>query len=182
VRLVDPAMHGGVVAIGATSGGIDYTAVEWHDGPGPTIEPTETAGSGAFKAIDGDGAVYVTDDHGLAVVRGGTRTVLAAATATTFATTVSPSADGQLIATFVDRQLAVLDAGGHELWQRNMWDIERIVFANDGRRIVVQTGGGLIELDATTGERVATSCAFEFGLHDTMPRAFPRNTPTACED
>ncbi len=179
VRLVDPTTHGGVVAIGVTGAGTSYTTVEWHDAPGPTIEPTELSGSGAFKAIDDDGSMYVTDEQELDVVRGGTRTRLAAAT---LSTAVSPSADGQLIATLEDRQLAMLDAQGRELWRRTLWDMERVVFASDARRIVVQTTGGLIELDATTGERLSASCAFDFGIHDTMPRAFPRNTTTACED
>jgi hypothetical protein len=180
LRLVDPATHGGLVAVGVAGAG-SYALVEWHDGPGPTIEPVETvvSGEGVLRGIDGDGSVYVADDHELDVVRGGTKTPLGAATLTM---SVAPSTDGKLIATVDDRQLAMRDAEGRELWRRTMWDIERIEFASDERRVVVQTSGGLVELDAMTGERITTSCAFDFGIHDAMPQAFPRNTPTACED
>ena len=76
----------------------------------------------------------------------------------------------------------MVDARGRELWRRTVWDIERVVFAADARSVVVQTSGGLIELDATTGERLATSRAFEFGITTRCRRRFHANLPTACED
>jgi len=78
--------------------------------------------------------------------------------------------------------LTMRDATGRQLWRRPVWNARIAVFSADGRRVVAATRGGLIELDAHTGERIAVACGYEFGLHDAPPRAMPANVPTACED
>lgn len=181
VRLVDPATHDGIVAFGALmQTNQSWALMTWHDsldvGVTSSSQPEDAS---HFKAFDDTGAAYMTTDDELEVVRGTEVTRLGRGRPAMF---VVPSHDGQLIATLDGNELAMRDAQGHELWRRASWDTETFAFSTDQRRLAVQTTGGLLLVDAQTGERIVSACAFGFGIHDTSAHWFPRGTPTVCED
>jgi hypothetical protein len=182
IRLVDPSTHNGIVAVGMTSeSGRSWRLLTWRDGGlDIKVAPSSQVEDGSsFKAFDANGTAYMTTEDELESIRDTEVTHLGRASLSTF---VVPSADGQLIATLDESELAMRDAQGHELWRRPMWNTEAFAFSTDERRLAVQTTGGLVVVDAQTGERLASACAFQFGLHDTNAHWFPRGTPTVCED
>jgi hypothetical protein len=48
--------------------------------------------------------------------------------------------------------------------------------------VIVATQSGILELDARTGERIATGCGWRFGLSTTEPARSAFDSPTLCEE
>jgi hypothetical protein len=57
-----------------------------------------------------------------------------------------------------------------------------MLFTRDGTRLLVRTTGGLLMLDAATGERLSAACGFTFGIMTKSPSATTLNTRPVCED
>jgi hypothetical protein len=180
VHLLDPAISNGVIAIAATSlGGLTWTLSAWSEGAGRALEPQSVLQNSRFQGFDDTGGIYMTTGDELDVRRGTEQQRLGHSS---MSMVVVPSRDGQRIAALDRNEVSMLDAHGHELWHRTVWNTEALVFSADQRELVLQTSGGLLQLDASTGERLASRCAFGFGLHKEIASWAPRNVPTVCED
>jgi hypothetical protein len=178
VQLLDPAKSGGAIAIGFTNtypGSFSY--LEWHG--------TETTGSDTIResstllGAGDDGTIYTYGKGELWAIRDREPHVLAKTNELEHA---SISSDGTLIAVADAANVTMYDSRGRALWQRELWQPETIELSKDQRRIAVASRGGLVELDAATGERIAAACAYGFGLHDTGWQQRTSNEPTVCED
>jgi hypothetical protein len=178
IQLVDPKSHDGIIAVGAY-GGEDSGYFEWHDGSGSALAATNDSGSGNLVGFGEDGAGYFISAAELVAVRDHARTDLGPIT---MPVSIKTSDDGRSIAVISTNMLAMRDQTGHELWRRPTWEVTSVVFSADGRRVIVSTRGGLIERDALTGERLAVSCGYDFGLRAEAPRSMPNNFVPACED
>ena len=126
-----------------------------------------------------DGTPYLAVDDKLVVERGGAHTDLGPIT---LQQGIQPSDDGALISIIADNTLEMRDNHGRVLWRRPVWNALHVTFSRDDRFAVLSTRGGLIELDARTGERVAVSCGYDFALRNEAPRSMPNNVAPACED
>jgi hypothetical protein len=175
IQLVDPKSHDGLVAVGAYAGE-PSGYFEWHDGSAAT---TNDSTGGVPVALGEDGTCYFVSAGELVAVRGHARTDLGPLA---MPASIKPSDDGRWIAVIADNMLAMRDHGGHELWRRPAWEVTGVLFSGDGRRVIASTRGGLIERDVLTGERLAVSCGYDFGLRLDAPRSMPNNVAPACED
>jgi hypothetical protein len=178
VRLLDPAKSGGIVAIGfSNTYQGSFTHFEWRG-----IEPKasdsvyETA---TLLGAGDDGTIYTYGNGELSAIHGRDTHHLAK---TNELGRGAISDDGTLIAVADTANVTMYDSSGRELWHRDLWQPDAMVFSKDQHRIAVASRGGLVELDAATGERLAAACAFGFCLHDTGWQQRTSNEPTVCED
>src|SRR5262249_55432799 len=95
---------------------------------------------------------------------------------------VAISGDGTLVATQVGQEIVMVDDSGAEKWRASVWGGGALGFIGGGKRLAVQAPGGFVALDATTGERVARECAWNFGLHDKQPDPMNVAQTSVCED
>lgn len=180
VRLADAraVAADGVVATGAASFGNRWRSVVWRAGEfAPEPELGGTAHRGTVLAIDAGGGIWSAHER-LSIWHGEQETSLVDGRVNMFA--LAP--DEQHFALAQGPSVTMRDRAGRVLWERAVWGATGGEISADGRRLLVQTEAGLIELDAATGDRVATACAFGFGLHDQAPAHAPAAGPTVCED
>jgi hypothetical protein len=178
VRLLDPAKSGGVVAIGfANAYRGSFTHFEWRGAePTPSESIYETA---ALLGASNDGTIYAYANGELLAIHDRDTHHLAK---TNELGRAAISDDGGMIAVSDTANVMMYDSRGRELWHHELWQPDAMVFSKDQHRIAVVSRGGLVELDAATGERLAAACAFGFGLHDTGWPQRTSNEPTVCED
>ncbi|HEY1550431.1 MAG TPA: hypothetical protein VGG28_21535 [Kofleriaceae bacterium] len=178
VDLVDPAKAGGIVAIGfSNTYQGSFSHIEWRGADTTASQPVYE--SSTLLGTGEDGTIYAYGDGTLSAIRDGKTRKLAKVNALEHA---SISDDGSLIAVADNANVTMFDSSGRVLWHRELWQPETIQFAKDQRRIAVSSRGGIVELDAVTGERIAAVCAFGFGLHESGWQERTSNAPTVCED
>jgi hypothetical protein len=188
VELFDPAVANGTVAI-ATSIDDQGTLYETFAGDQkPGTKPL--APSAKFRladapsfAYDRTGAIYAMQSKGdkayVVVFRGGKEVKRWRAETFTWG---AVDAAGKRIELHSPTSVMLFDADGHELWRTPMWAVNAVRFTNDGTKLIVNTGGGLVMLDAATGARLATACGWGFGLSTTEPSISEYNVPVVCAE
>ncbi len=178
VRLLDPAKSGGVVAIGfANMSQGSFTHIEWRGSEPTASEPVYE--SAALLGTSDDGTIYAYGNGELSAIHDRETHHLAK---TSELVRGAISDDGAMIAVADTADVTMYDSRGRELWRHELWQPDAMVFSKDQRRLAVASRGGLVELDAITGERLGAACAFGFGLHDTGWQQRTSNEPTVCED
>jgi hypothetical protein len=186
VEPLDPKLAGGVVAVAATQD-LDGLALEtFRD----TAQPTSRVAieNGKLLGVDRTGAAHVVADrrfeHGvesaIIVYRSGRE--VATVRHHVAAHFGAVNSDGAGYVLFDSHAVVALDRQGNERWRSPVWNGIAAQFTGDGRRVLVATGGGLVELDAATGKRLASKCGWEFGLHDTRPSEELLQGPLACAE
>ena len=167
VRLLDPTIAGGTRAVVSinTEAHSEVTRL-----PGGKSKPL----AGYLLAIDDRGHAYSTDNtktlyrDDVIVERDG-------------ADVPSPDHAGKRLALTGNGGVRLLD-GGVERWKLPLWGVMAVTFSDDDSQLLVRTTGGLTIVDAATGERVATACAWSFGLFDAPTSASQVGQGSVCED
>jgi hypothetical protein len=181
-RLLDPARANGLIAIGVGYDDMGMRVTSWHDAQAKTIQgaKSKTPLLGAPIGIDASGMIFQRGGDNVTGVRDG-KAVLHFPTGDLLELLVSNAA-GDRLAGIHGAELAVYDPNGGLKWRQNVWGAQAMLFTRDGTRLVVRTTGGLLMLDAATGERLAAACGFTFGIMTKTPAATALNTRPVCED
>ncbi|MEO8843511.1 MAG: hypothetical protein ABI591_19430 [Kofleriaceae bacterium] len=182
LRLLDPARADGLIAIGVGYDDLGERVTTWRDADAPTILGTKgkTPLIGNPVGIDATGLIYVRLGDAVTGVRDG-KDVLHFPAGETAEILVANVA-GDRLAGIHGPELSVYDPNGGLKWRQNVWGAQAMVFTHDGARLVVRTTGGLLVLDAITGERLSAACGFTFGIMTKTPAATALNTRPVCED
>ncbi|HEY5927538.1 MAG TPA: hypothetical protein VIV11_37900 [Kofleriaceae bacterium] len=181
LRLLDPETADGITAI--TVGWYhefdEHYTLTVHRAKGkPTrIRPFK----GRLIDIDARGNVYTIDGKEL-VVHHGDKKVSTLKLDEYFGSVVGIGADGTRIAMQTGHEIVMRDATGAEQWRKPLWGTNQLVFTNDGKYLAVRANGGLVMLDAATGERTAMECGWSFGLTSTPPPTNALASAPVCED
>ena len=186
IELFDPAVANGTLATSQIS-----------DERGTYIETfVETPGT---RAIAPESTVHLPD---VAIVLGFDRTATFYSAGVGPRRSISVHRAGKLVKKFavediaggvVDRQgsklalytqshLFVIDTDGKELWRAPVWLVNLVRFTDDGKTLLVNTQGGLLSLDAATGERRAAGCGWTFGLSKSEPPMTIFPAPVVCAE
>lgn len=181
-RLLDPARANGLIAIGVGYDELGERVTSWRDAQASTIQGTKskTPLLGAPVGIDATGMIYVRAGDKVTGVRDG-KDVEHFPTGEVSEMLVSNAA-GDRLAGIHGAELSVYDFKGGVKWRQNVWGAQAMLFTRDGTRLVVRTTGGLLMLDAATGERLSAACGFTFGIMTKTPAATALNTRPVCED
>lgn len=181
-RLLDPARADGLIAVSIGYDEEGTRVTSWHDEPGNTIagKPAKAALTGSPIGLAATGLIYVRAGDNVTGVRDG-KTVVHFPAGEVSDLLVS-SAAGDRLASIHGAELSVYDPNGGLKWRQSVWGAQTMLFTRDGARLVVRTTGGLLMLDATTGERLSAACGFTFGIMTKTPAATALNTRPVCED
>jgi hypothetical protein len=181
-RLLDPERANGLIAIGVGYDDMGMRVTSWRDGPNGKLQGVKAKGAllGAPIGVDATGMIYVRGGDAVTGVRDG-KDVLHFPTGEVAEMLVS-NVTGDRLAAIHGAELAVYDPKGGLQWRQNVWGAQSMLFTHDGTRLVVRTTGGLLMLDATTGERLSAACGFTFGIMTKTPAATALNTRPVCED
>lgn len=168
VRLLDPAIAGGTRAVVSVNTEA-HSEVTRLPGGKPQALP------GYLLAVDDQGRAYSTDnaktlyrDDAVVVKDSG-------------GDVPSPDHTGRLLALTSNSGVRLLD-GGIERWRLPQWGVVAVTFSDDDRQLLVRTIGGMTMVDAATGERVATACAWGFGVFDAPTSQVAVGQGSVCED
>jgi hypothetical protein len=184
--LLDPARADGVIAIARWYGRLKQQADQTHlaiyrvPSAGATlVRSSRELTVAEVLAVDATGAMYVRDKASgpIVVRRDGKPDVTLAGLV---ATELSPSHSGNLLAALHGNEVTLLDVAGIERWRVSMWKPTQVIFSSDDRHVIVQSDGGIVSLDVTTGTGVTSACAFDFGLHDHRPAIGPLHAEPIC--
>ena len=85
-------------------------------------------------------------------------------------------------ATRVGNEIVMFDDKGVDVWRKPFWGAGNLMFTRSSKRLIVAAPGGLVALDAATGEQITRECGFEFGLHSAPIDFVPHGLTTVCED
>lgn len=172
--VLDPAVAGGAVAIAGTFDNATTTLDELRDEGGKLVRKKLRTYSGFVASIDARSGVWWRERGGGPIHHGDT----------TFpaADTVVPDHAGAGVLLSDPATLALFDASGKERWRVPAWRAYSIELTADDRQVLVRGLGGLVMLDAATGERVATACGWRFGIYDRAPDATAAGADSVCED
>jgi hypothetical protein len=174
-RLVDPAQNGAFALVAKVDD--QGTRIEQlRDVAGKVVQTTDRVVPGVVFAI-GDRGTVVTRVGGVAVVIRGERTVQWI----TDADVVLDHGSGH-VASYDATTVKVYDRDGRESWRVPVWSINQALFTADDRQLLVHGPGGVALFDVATGQRLATGCAWRFGIYDDPPKASAPGEPTLCED
>jgi hypothetical protein len=186
MRLLDPARSDGAIALVASYDDDGERLTTYLADAKPGARTKKLRGKKG-KALDGgllgiapDGLLYVRDPDGLHTVRGG-KTVIHFPKGE-ISDLIIPEASGARVASIHGGEVAMFLADGTLVWKQNLWGAANGVFSTDGTRLVLRTSGGIVALDAATGERRAVACGFSFGLMTKTPPANALNVRPVCED
>jgi hypothetical protein len=182
VRMVDPAKSGGVIAVGASYDEVGERVTTWRDDTTKTIhgKKTKAALAGGLVGIGPTGAMFVREADGTTIHDDGRpRFHLADQAIVDLAVT---NRSGDRFAGIHASELMMFDGEGKQLWKQTIWGVQTAIFTTDGMRLVVRTTGGLVLLDAATGERITSACGFQFGIMTKTPVSNALNTRPVCED
>jgi hypothetical protein len=181
-RLLDPARANGLVAIGVGFDEIGARVTFWRDAQTSTIQAAKAKAGllGMPVGIDATGMLYVRIDDTVTGVRDGKDVVHFPIGEV--ADMLVANAAGDRLAGIHAAELSVYDPRGGLKWRQNVWGVQAMLFTRDGTRLVVRTTGGLLMLDAATGERLSAACGFTFGIMTKTPAATALNTRPVCED
>lgn len=182
----DPETAGGVAAIALVPAddGANRVDVFGEGTPGQTGAIKRTTRMDApplasLIGVDRQGRAYVLHDAALQVFAypGSSETIALPFTATLAAV----DGEGDRIVVANDKEVAALDHRGRVGWRRPAWQTLSVHLTADGRRVLVDTHGGLLALDAASGERTAAGCGWGFGLHASASTA-SFSAPTVCAE
>lgn len=196
VKLLDPARAGGVVAL-VTGYSLDPSkdgselrvAVFRDDKPDAhgaiAAATTSKLTNGTAVGADASGNLYtfVPGPQGaeLVIRRDGKESARTAIEGATGVGAVDHA--GTRVAMLRGHSsIVMLDAGGHELWRHPMWSALDLTFSADDRLLLARTSRGLALLDALTGKRVGSACAWAFALADTAPPIGTYGQSPTCVD
>jgi hypothetical protein len=79
-------------------------------------------------------------------------------------------------------EIVMYDDNGTELWRKMLWGASTQMFTPSGARLIVAAPGGIVALDAATGDVVTKECGFNFGVHDKAPEFATHGFASVCED
>ncbi len=192
VKLFDPAVANGTCAILSTITNEGFL-IESITDAGPATGAPLAVGSTipATKetwpiAQDRTGRVYFKGaDNTIVVYNAGKleRTIVLPELAAGFGEVDSLGVSGSGdLALFDPGQVVVVDAQGKERWRTPMWHTKSTRFSADDRTVIVNTEGGVVALDAKSGAKRATGCAWGFGLHVQRPRSSRFDASVVCAE
>jgi len=178
IDLLDPARSGGLVAI-ARWGDSPRVAFYREESAEPVvIRASHELSTAAVLAVDVTGALYYRQVPGGPIYkrRAGFDIELTGVTARA----LTPSHGAALLAGLDKHEISMFGTGGEKLWSRPLLAPIDAVFSGDDHIVIVQTAGGLMSFDATTGAPIAEACSFDFGLHDEPPVTNPLHADPIC--
>ncbi len=162
IAAIDPQLGDGIVAV-AIEGSGDHEV---------TIETFRESGS--TRARQPPGAATDLDRRGTAWLLRGDRVVALHDGLRVADFAVDPgshdlhaSHDGAFVVIVEHDTLVAIDARGRERWRQSVDPRWSYTLTNDDKRVLVDTSGGLLVLDASTGAELARGCGWSLGLHDT---------------
>ncbi len=191
IELADPAAADGVIAVAHTSeddGGVRLeTFTEDPRGAGPIAPATTvTLRQVAMLGIDRTGVAYVlsygptTPGRSVTGWRRGPQARELAVDSTVVSGTVEPR--GTALAFQTQTEVFAVGLDGAEHWRVPAWRVNALRYSLDGATLYVTTQGGLLALDAATGQRRATGCAWSFGMSTLEPSAAAFTEPIVCAE
>ncbi len=166
---VDPGVARGAVAVSVRAHRDDErssVAIEVHRGRGI---PRRSTLPGRLLGVDETATIWLAQDRTVVAVRDGEPVVRAALDLAAPIENGNPSRDGAFAAVYGENEVIAIDAGGRVRWRREVLHVLMVAITGDARTVAVVTPGGLVALDAETGERRAWACGWHFGLHDRLP-------------
>jgi hypothetical protein len=184
VHLVDPARANGTIAVVTTYDDDGQRIVLYREpkAAAKLVKPTKSFSVESQVVIGSDntGTVFLRTPTGIESKRDGK-------TVTKFppeliADSITASHDASQLAVIHGNELVMVDAKGTERWRKPVWGAVTVVFTTDNRRLVVRTSGGVVSLDAATGERIAAVCGYGFGIEDKAPPVNALGVTPVCED
>ena len=182
IYLTDPALAGGVIAIGVhdSDGGLIVDELHAEDMRDGTIKArTSVRISGELRAVDRAGQLYVhgvMDKQDVAVYRHGTTVAMLAGLADH---SLRPSQDGRLVAAVGTQRIVLASTDGTVRWQTAAWGATDVVWLPGGE-LAARYSGALAKLDPFTGELLERQCGWAFGLQET-PFETSASTPVVCD-
>ena len=186
VRTLAPARARGdvLITLAYDTGGVRVVRYREPAKGNQLVAHSMTLKTPSALAIDASGVVYTletADGHSVVVGHDGDREV------TRFTPPEPPqllaiSPEGASFAMLSGHEVVVTDAHGVERWRYTAWSTSSVAFTGDGRRVLVRTSGGLILLDAATGQLATRACGWGFGLHDKPVQPDALGAPPVCED
>ncbi|MCW5803790.1 MAG: hypothetical protein KIT31_15530 [Deltaproteobacteria bacterium] len=180
-QLLDPAVAGGLAVIAFAPTGTGWTVSAFTDDD-PQPRWTATIAEGWPIGADRTGTLYVVDRPA-----GRVRAYRDGAFVRDLSIPLAPIPEHSVvdasgaIGLSDGMQIVLLDGvAGAVRWKRRHDHVHRLLFA--GARLIVSAAGGVVALDATTGEPRGAWCGVEFHAYD-RPPPWPTTepTPSACE-
>lgn len=180
MRLFDPAISDGITAITvgwANDWDSDYT-LTIHRERGKPKQLRRFRG----RVIDMDerGTIYLVDGNEIQTQRGDKKT--ASFKLDRIGSAVAVSADGSRFAVQIGNDVVMVDGEGVEQWRKPLWGTQQLMFTKDGNALAVRANGGLVMLDAASGERKAMECGWSFALMTKPPQTNTLAFAPVCED
>jgi hypothetical protein len=178
IRALDPELSGGVTALvlGWLRDTDDYYTLSIYRTQGKPTRVRQFVGR--VVDIDERGNLYIATGSEL-VIQSGDKKLK---TLELEGNVLAVSSDGSRFALQVDNDVAVVDADGKQIWRKPMWGAQQLLFSDNDKQLAVRANGGLLTLDAATGERTAMECAWSFALSSTPPASSQLGAAPVCED
>jgi hypothetical protein len=179
--LLDPAKSGGITAITlGWAGDYDefYTLTIHRDNSKPKHIRSF---KGRVIDIDERGTIYTVEGDEIQTRHGDTK-VAARFKLEHIGAPAAVTADGSRFAVLNNNDVVVVDNTGKELWRKPLWGTQQLMFTTNGKQLAVRANGGLVLLDATTGERMAMECGWSFSLMTMPPTTNALASAPVCED
>lgn len=186
VRGFDPALANGLVMVAVAWVGEydDYqTLITVRLDKGQLVQTKETGFQGQVLRADPDGTLVMLDHKKgarIRVVRDG-KTIREIAREP-LVQPIAIDAEAKRFAMHDHTDVFMLDEHGQELWRCPVWGVSNVLMSGNDKRVIVVAPGGLVALDASTGEPITRECGFDFGLHAKPPVMSPVGLASVCED
>ncbi|HEY5950336.1 MAG TPA: PQQ-binding-like beta-propeller repeat protein [Kofleriaceae bacterium] len=180
MRLFDAAKADGITAITigwAHEYDEDYTLTMYRDkGGSKKMRPF----SGRVIDINERGDVFIVRGNEIETHHAGKK--ISSFKLDSIGTPVAVTADGSRFAVLMGSDVVVVDNKGAEQWRKPVWGTAQLLFTKNGKQLAVRANGGLVMLDAATGERHAMECAWSFSLSTIPPATNALASAPVCED
>ncbi len=179
--LLDPKQAGGAIAVTVEPSRTQDTSTiaTYHEGGEPIRSRSRVEIDGTAIGTDRTGTTYVLDGRRLTRYQHG-KSIGDVALTLAGAAHLELTPSGGILA-LGDRKLIMFGRDGVERWRTDVQHADQLALTHDGQTIVIDTAGGLIAIDAGTGARVASACAWDFGLYD-EPLPAPSGAPSVCAE
>jgi hypothetical protein len=180
MRLFDPAISDGITAITvgwANDWDEDYTLTIYRERGKPS---QLRRFRGRVIDMDERGTIYLVNGDEIQTQRGDQK--VASFKLDRIGAAVAVSADGSRFAVQIGNDVVVVDDKGVEQWRKPLWGTQQLLFTKDGNSLAVRANGGLVMLDAASGERKAMECGWSFALMTTPPQTNALAFAPVCED
>ncbi len=180
MRLFDPAKTDGVAAITlgwANEYDEDYTLTIYREkGTPKRIRPLR----GRVIEIGSKGTIYVANGSRIETWKSGKK--VSSFEVDKLGSAVAVNADGSRFAVNANNEVIVVDDKGALQWRTPLWGTQQLVFTKDGKHLAVRANGGLLLLDAATGQKKAMECGWTFSLMTLPPNTNALASAPVCED